>query len=167
MLFEVFLLCFLIVEGIKYKKNLLILMCSNTLSFTGNLNGLLLSGFHWLKLATNLFPLDIPTCRWWSPESSVSAATTSPFMVVFLCVVEDTLTGNGFTRNGPERLRRSGVGRIERARIRTLKMTVMIGTYPDPDNRWANSESVISNHRKIGVNGVWMWIFEWAILTRF
>ena len=47
-----------------------------------------------------------------------------------ICVfVEDTLTSNGFTRNGPERLRRSGVGRIERARIRTLKLTIMIGTY--------------------------------------
>ena len=43
--------------------------------------------------------------------------------------VEDTLTSNSFTRNGPERLRRSGVGRIERARIRTLKLTVMIGTF--------------------------------------
>ena len=26
---------------------------------------------------------------------------------------------------------------------------------------------ITSNYRKTGVNGVWMWIFEWAIINRF
>ena len=27
--------------------------------------------------------------------------------------------------------------------------------------------SITSNYRKRAVNGVWMWVFEWAIVNRF
>ncbi len=43
--------------------------------------------------------------------------------------LEDACKDGGQTSKGRERLRRSGVGKIERARVRTLKMTVMIGKY--------------------------------------
>lgn len=47
-------------------------------------------------------------------------------VVVFILFVEEAL---GFATKRRSRLRRSAVGNIEKARSRTLKMTLVIGNY--------------------------------------
>ena len=32
---------------------------------------------------------------------------------------------------------------------------------------WKQKSYISSNYRKTGVNGMWTWIFEWAIVNRF
>ena len=57
-----------------------------------------------------------------------------------------------------------------------------LGRHPHPwDGHWSGQyasywneflflseiTAFLENHRKTGVNGMWIWIFEWAIITRF